>query len=111
EYPRASPYLRSHLDRIVSIPWAVDLERFRPAPEPRRPTLVVGYLALLDRLHRYKGLEDLLRGAAAALRDGADLRLRIGGTGNALPDHRALARELGLADRIEWLGFVPELEL
>ncbi|HXT22711.1 MAG TPA: glycosyltransferase [Thermoanaerobaculia bacterium] len=111
EYPRASPYLRSHLDRIVSIPWAVDLERFRPAPEPRRPPLIVGYLALLDRLHRYKGLEDLLRGAAAAVRDGAGLRLRIGGTGNALPAHRALAAELGLADRIEWLGFVPKAKL
>jgi glycosyltransferase involved in cell wall biosynthesis len=112
EYPRASPYLGGHGDRITSIPWGVDLDRFRPTPPaPSAPPLVVGYLSLLDRLHRYKGLEDLLRGAALAVREGADLRLRLGGSGDDGPRYRRLAAELGLEPRVEWVGFVADADL
>jgi glycosyltransferase involved in cell wall biosynthesis len=105
---RFSRYLQPLSDRVTTIPWGVDLDRFRPSQTPPGPPLVVGFLSLLDRHHVYKGLEDLLRGAALAVARGADLHLRIGGAGDDLERYRALAAQLGLGERAELLGFVPD---
>ena len=105
---RFSRYLPALREKVVVIPWGVDLARFQPAPLPAAPPLIVGFLSLLDRHHRYKGLEDLLRGAALAVERGADLHLRIGGAGDDVERYRALAADLGLAGRVELLGFVPD---
>ena len=97
--------------RITCIPWGVDDELFKPpaggGPPPDAPELVLGFLSLLDRHHRYKGLEVLLRAAAGL----PFVRLRIGGAGEEQEHYRRLAADLGLAGRAEFLGFVPEADL
>jgi len=84
----------------------VEVEAFHPpATEPESPPLVVGFLSLLDVHHRYKGLEVLLR----ALTELEGVRLRVGGAGAELGWYRQRAEELGVADRVEFLGFVHDL--
>lgn len=93
-------------ERITVIPNGVDASGFSPAPPGGRfpePTLLY-----LGRLQRYKRV-DLVLQAVARLRDqGVEVRLLVGGKG----EHRAALEELrdrlGLADRVEFLGFVPE---
>ena len=116
-YGEFSPHLRPFQKKIEHIPWGVDANRFSPAPFPRGPERVVGFLALLDRHHRYKGLDELLH-ALAILKNagpnagnGHPIRLRVGGSGEELPRYRALAAELGVADQVDFLGFVPHAEL
>ncbi len=117
-YGDFSPHLRPFRQKIEHIPWGVDAAAFSPAPFPDGPERVVGFLALLDRHHRYKGLDELLH-ALALLRaesgsgssNGHPIRLRVGGSGEKLPRYRALAAELGVGDQVEFLGFVPHADL
>jgi glycosyltransferase involved in cell wall biosynthesis len=69
----------------------------------RNPVNGRGYGVFLGRLHAYtKGLDVLLQ----ALKMVPDLRLKVGGTGSDLRKLQDLARHLGIAKRVEFLGFV-----
>jgi glycosyltransferase involved in cell wall biosynthesis len=105
-YPVRSPWLDEHDPRLVSIPWGVEVERFHPLPQEPPLPFTVGFLSLLDSHHRYKGLEVLLQAL-----QGLPVRLRVGGHGEDLERYRQRARELGVADRVEFLGFIPDAEL
>lgn len=98
--PRHSP----RIENPVVIPWGVDTERFRPTEQPG-PPLTIGFLSLLDVHHRYKGLEVLFE----ALRLLPEVRLRVGGRGEDAGFYRSRAEEIGVAARVEFLGFVEDL--
>ncbi|MEV7431988.1 glycosyltransferase [Nocardioides sp. NPDC092400] len=95
--------------RAEVIPCGVDVEHFRPGRAPaasgRRRVLVIG------RLVARKGIDDAVR-AVAALPD-VELVVAGGPRADALdadPEAgrlRALAAELGAADRVELVGAVP----
>jgi glycosyltransferase involved in cell wall biosynthesis len=111
-YAAASPHLSPGDPKITCIPWGVDEEVFHPPadggpaiPASDAPELILGFLSLLDRHHHYKGLDVLLRAVA----DLPGVRLKIGGAGEEQEGYRKLAGDLGLGDRVDFLGFVPEL--
>ncbi|MDB5360282.1 MAG: glycosyl transferase family 1 [Rhodospirillales bacterium] len=84
---------------IFNAPCGVDAERFRPRPEvtPNHRLLFVG------RLIDCKGVDDLLWALAqlpAERRPGLD----IVGDGGLKPELTAMAAELGLGDRVDFLG-------
>ncbi len=117
-YSESSPHLAHLGDRLGHIPWGVDIERFSVAPARRGDAaagsdqeVVLGFLALLDRHHRYKGLEELLRALAALDPNGKPWRLRVGGRGEEQPRYQTIAAELGIAERVEFLGFVSDEDL
>lgn len=64
--------------------------------------------ATLCRLDPVKGLDTLIRAFAAAATALPGARLVIGGTGEIDGELRRLARELGVADRVDLLGFVED---
>ncbi|SMF21116.1 Glycosyltransferase involved in cell wall bisynthesis [Tistlia consotensis] len=77
------------------------------AAEPDGEALRVGFVG---RLIPEKGVDLLLRAAARLARDAAtarSLRLVICGGGSDEARLRALAAELGIAGRVEWLPAVP----
>jgi len=108
-YAAKSPHLTVDDPKITSIPWGVDEEVFRPPTDggPQGTDLILGFLSLLDRHHRYKGLETLLRAVAEL----PSVRLKIGGAGEEQAWYRRLAADLGIAGRVDFLGFVPDLDL
>lgn len=89
--------------RPVVAPMPVDAALFAPdgAREP-------GRLLFVGRLVRQKGPEDLIR-ALAVMQTQATLDMV--GQGPLEPRLRALAGELGVADRIHWHGARPQAEL
>ncbi|MFJ5922051.1 glycosyltransferase family 4 protein [Kitasatospora sp. NPDC092948] len=94
---------RPHAVRITP---GVDPERFTPGAAPSTRPRTVLYVGRMDRSSAWKGVDVLLR-AFAELPDGTasgPVRLRLVGGGDALPDHLALAAELGVADRVEATG-------
>jgi glycosyltransferase involved in cell wall biosynthesis len=88
------------------IPNGVDLEFYRPdLSEPRfeRPTFLY-----LGRLKKYKRVDLPIRALAELAKRGVEARLIVAGSGDAEPELRRLAKELGVEGRIEMPGFVTE---
>lgn len=84
----------------------VDLEFFTPDPGTGRAP--VPSFLYLGRLKRYKGVDLILQALARLRAEGVEARLEIGGRGEWEPRLRELARELGVAEAVDFLGFVPE---
>ncbi len=66
------------------------------------------YLLYAGRLERIKRVDLAVRAVAQG---GARARLKIAGTGSTEPALRRLAEELGVSDRIDFLGFVSTEDL
>jgi glycosyltransferase involved in cell wall biosynthesis len=89
--------------RTAIVPHAVRSVAAIPT-EREGGTLHVGFLG---RLHPKKNLERAIEAVADA---GPDVRLVVAGDGSATyADYlRRLARDVGIGDRVTWLGFVDE---
>jgi glycosyltransferase involved in cell wall biosynthesis len=104
-YARSSPYLRAvPADRLKIVPLGIDPTRFSPAPSATPRPFTVLFAGLL---RHYKGVDDLLR----ALPQLPHAHLKVVGTGPMLAEWSALAQVLGLADRVAFLGRVPDEDL
>jgi len=110
---RAALGPRAARKRILVLPNPSVLPDMDPLPAPAarlhgaaaRGEVVVGFLG---QLRPVKGLDLLLEAAAALIADGVKLRLRIGGTGEARAAMEAEAARHGIADRVEFLGWVED---
>jgi glycogen synthase len=100
-------------DRTWVIPWAVDLDRFRPGPV-RWPVKRVLYAG---QLIQHKGVHTALEAFARVAKTdaGADLRFTLAGGAAFTPEYehrlRRIAADAGVADRVVFLGQVPRGEL
>ncbi|GAA3462541.1 glycosyltransferase [Saccharothrix longispora] len=90
--------------RAVPVSCGIDIERYRGrrVASSDRPTVL-----FVGRLDEEKRVDELLR--AAALVPG--LRVDLVGDGSCRAEWELLARDLGIADRVRFRGFVPEEEL
>lgn len=101
----------SDIERRDSIvrgrPYAAVIPHALPAVSRCRPRVEDGRLrvGLLGRLHQKKRIDLLIRALALAP---ASVVLVVAGEGEEHGRLTALANDLGVADRIEWLGFVDE---
>ena len=111
-----SVYLQPHQNKLHLIPYGLPLDRFLqeptdievarvkslyPAAGTALPTLL-----FVGRLRYYKGLNVLID----ALSD-IQAHLLIVGVGPLQTEWQAQARSRGVADRISWLGEVPDADL
>lgn len=94
--------------RIRVIPPPVDVEAARSAlPIEAHGRPIVCYVG---RLVEYKGLGTLLAAIASLAEEFAHLRLLVVGAGPDAERFRTIATELGVGDRVDWLGAGPNLE-
>jgi rhamnosyl/mannosyltransferase len=126
---RKSAYLAPYQSKLQLIPYGIPLARFSPGSmggdaaqgpavpsraEQPRPTPTTApaapdpafTLLFVGRLRYYKGLDNLIRALPQI-----PARLRVVGIGPMEAEWRALAQEIGVADRIEWLGETSDDEL
>jgi phosphatidyl-myo-inositol dimannoside synthase len=94
---------------VTIIPNGVDLDRFRPGvtiPDD-------GPLRLLcvGRLIERKGQHHLIHAVKRLTDAGVNVVLDLVGTGDALEDNRALAKRLGIEDKVIFAGYVPREEI
>ncbi|WP_245548792.1 glycosyltransferase family 4 protein [Nocardia exalbida] len=94
-------------DRVEVIAPGVDLSRFRAAPVPAAPPVVL----CVRRLERRMGIDVLLRAWPGVLAEHPEARLVIVGTGSAEADLRRGAIEGGLDGSVEFTGRIPDQEL
>ncbi len=101
-----SAYLAPHQHKLRLIPYGIPLDRFRRTSLSDQPDGSSFTLLFVGRLRYYKGLDTLIRALPLT-----PARLRIVGIGPMEAEWRTLAQTLGVADRIEWLGEVPDEDL
>ena len=112
----SSPYLAEHQAKVQIIPYGILLDRFvtlPTAPEIKRVrerypaiTTALPKLLFVGRLRYYKGLNVLID----ALPD-LQAQLLVVGIGPMLNEWQAQAQRCGVADRVAWLGEVPDADL
>jgi glycosyltransferase involved in cell wall biosynthesis len=95
-------------EKIRVIPNVVDETIFYPPTTPTTPTNTgpVTFLTLA-RLVKGKGIEDLLQAIKVLKERGIAARFRIGGRGELGQAFKRLGDELGVSDRVDWLGLIP----
>lgn len=94
--------VKHFVKRDVSvIPNIVETERFDVEPYPELKITQIGFLGTLNQ--PVKGLDILLR-AVADLK--TDFVLHVGGSGKLLPSYKALSKELGIAQKCIFYGFI-----
>ena len=109
-----SIYLKSHKNKLKVLPNGVDIDRFRPIGSQRKDikgNKVLFFLGLLDRFHRYKGLDYLLEALVIVKKQVPDVELVVGGAGELLSYYQDMAMSLGLWENVAFLGFVPDEKL
>jgi rhamnosyl/mannosyltransferase len=124
-YARTSPWLRDHLNKCTVVPLGVDVSRFslgrreqerKRRGEELRQTLLSSFhpftpspflLLSVGRLRYYKGLDDLIR----AMPHLPDVVTVLVGIGPMEAEWKALARQIGVADRVIFAGEVSDADL
>ncbi|MBN1796609.1 MAG: glycosyltransferase [Sedimentisphaerales bacterium] len=102
-----SPHLQSFRQKVTVIPFGIDVNYYVPsAPNRLSDDKVSPRILFVGRLARYKGLEYLIQ----AMKD-APGRLSIVGSGPLKEMLVKLRDSLGLAERIDFCGYVSEQEL
>lgn len=95
-------------EAITVIPPGIDHETYRPGSTADRagaPTVLY-----VGRLKRYKGIEVLFEAFVRLRGQTPDARLVIMGRGDDEGRLESIARDLGLQDRVEFLGYASEAE-
>ncbi len=94
---------------VTLIPNGVDLSAFAaPPPVPQAgPFKIICVARLIER----KGQHHLIRAVKHLTDEGLDVTLDLVGTGDALADYQALAQALGIAERVNFVGYVPREEI
>ncbi|WP_398695830.1 glycosyltransferase [Streptomonospora wellingtoniae] len=101
---------------VEAVSCGIDLDRFHPRPAertaarerfglPERDTI-----AFVGRLDEEKRIDELIRALPRVL-ERRDAQLALAGTGQREQELRRLAADLGVADRVHFLGFVPDADL
>ncbi|MBS7812021.1 glycosyltransferase [Roseococcus pinisoli] len=92
------------------IPNGIDLARFSP-DGPVAPLDIPGegpVIGTVAALRPEKALDRLLRACALVMKSGTPFRLAIIGDGPQRPSLESLAEELGLGDRVRFVGAMPD---
>jgi glycosyltransferase involved in cell wall biosynthesis len=103
-------------ERVVTIPDAVDPERFRPRPRDAALAASLGIaegdlvIGNVSSLHRRKGIEELLHALARLRRGVHGERVRGLLVGRQHAQWQGLAQQLGIADRVCFPGFRDDVE-
>jgi rhamnosyl/mannosyltransferase len=104
-YIESSPILRQMCSKCVVVPLSVDPALFQKAQPLISPGSVPSLL-FVGRHRYYKGLDDLIR-----VMPDLNARLLVGGDGPLRPSWEALCLELGVGEKVHFLGDVSNADL
>jgi glycosyltransferase involved in cell wall biosynthesis len=106
-----SPHLKEYIKKIEVIPPGIDLDKFKPMPQTKRREKIILFVGILDKFHRYKGLDYLIKAMTFIKRDIFNVKLIVGGNGVLKEEYIKLSRSLGLEKQIDFVGFIPQNKL
>lgn len=110
-------------EQVRLVPLGTDPEQFRPGVDTRAVRTryrlngqngggePVAWLLTVARLEPYKGVDTAIKAVARCRRDGLQVGYLVVGSGKKRAQLVRLARELGVADVVRFVGNVPDAEL
>lgn len=99
---------------VLELPFAIDEHRFSPGSMDRvrygipQEVSVISFVGGMDRPHAFKGVDILLKAIA---RLSSNVWCVLAGEGELRPSYERLAKQLGIASRVRFLGRVPSSDL
>ena len=99
--------------RVVVVPLGTDPVSFGPSVDPTLACDAFGlasrrWMVTVARLVPHKGIDTAIRVLARLATKYPDLGYAVAGTGSDLPRLQALAAELGVADRVNFVGGIDD---
>ncbi|MEI6627228.1 MAG: glycosyltransferase family 4 protein, partial [bacterium] len=119
KYCRLKPFFTKQHEKFVVVPNGIDENIFQPQEKDLlfnqyynlgEKTKKIIFVGGLDKQHFFKGVDVLIR-AVKNLSIKNDLALLVIGDGELKKQYKDLARQLGIEDRIIFLGWVKNEEL
>lgn len=105
-----SPHLKGYEDKILTIPNGVDSNIFTPIDEEKIENQIF-FLSVLDKFHKYKGLDYLLDSIVMVKKEIPDVKLVIGGKGELLEFYQEKVKKLKIEDNVEFKGYLSDEEV
>lgn len=109
KYLEYSRHLKLHKKKLITLPVGVTMPQAIGAA--RRKTDHIAFVSVLDKYHKYKGLDVLLNAMVEVKDSRPNVRLSVGGGGELIPRYEQLARTLGVSDSVKFLGYLRDDEL
>jgi glycosyltransferase involved in cell wall biosynthesis len=107
---RYSHSLKKYVKKIFIVPPGVDTKKFRPLRIEKDENSIF-FLGVLDKYHKYKGLDYLLTAITLVKKEIKNVKLTVGGAGELLGYYREMVNSLDLGKNVEFVGYVPENRL
>lgn len=104
-----TPWLTHYHQKIKIIPNSVDTKIFKPVST--RITGDIFFLGVLDTFHHYKGLEILIAALRYVSNKIPGIKLIVGGFGPLKEYYVNLSRSAGVAENVEFAGYIPDTDL
>jgi rhamnosyl/mannosyltransferase len=104
-------YAMNHMIKhrnMRELPFSVDEERYVPDYHPLGERLRFLFIGGLDTAHAFKGVPNMLR-AFSRIKEREDWELGIIGSGNQQKQFETLAEELGMVNKVSFLGNVDDV--
>lgn len=93
-------------NKILVVPNGVDVEKFSPRPLPKQMVGDRPVLGFVGGLLRWQGIDHLLKAVKAVQGKAPDFDVLIVGDGEEKRNLEMLARQLGIEDRVNFVGRV-----
>lgn len=103
--------LDNYKNKIVVIPNGVDTTLFRPLPNIKKERNSLLFVSILDKHHKFKGLDYLLTAVKIVKKKIPDIKLRVIGEGELKQYYIDIARDLGIEKNVDFLGKKKQEEL
>jgi glycosyltransferase involved in cell wall biosynthesis len=110
KYINYSKFLKKYKNKIVTIPVGIDTKIFKPLKQKKSKNTLF-FLGILDKFHRYKGLDYLIKALAKVKQKIPNIKLIVGGKGELAEEYEELTRNLGLENNIRFAGYIEEKNL
>ena len=95
-----SPHLQKYKEKIITIPNGVDTQKFKPQKEKTQKNTIF-FLSVLDKYHKYKGLDYLLEAIKEIKKTIPDVKLIIGGKGELINYYKEKTEQLNITKNTE----------
>ena len=110
-YIKFSKYLKGQAKKIIIIPNGVNMLDYSSETKIKKVKNQLFFLSVLDKYHRYKGLDYLLKSISKVIKHFPDVKLLVGGEGELVDEYIKLTKELNISKNVLFLKYLNNFSL